>query len=149
MRRVPKGAPQVRILSLLLSLGSNLCYNGTMPYTDKEKQKAAQRRYYERNKEKVKSVAKDRRRYVVRYIQEYKQSRACMDCGIDYPYWIMEFDHRPEETKLGNISMMYKTHSLEDVKLEIEKCDVVCSNCHKDRTRSRLVTTGEFVLFID
>jgi hypothetical protein len=120
-----------------------------MPYKDPIKQKAAQRAYYDRNKEQVKVKSAEHRSKVIKYIQQLKQDTVCMDCGIDYPYWIMEFDHRPGVKKVGNISMMYKTHSFEEVKAEIEKCDVVCSNCHKDRTRSRLIRTGDSVLFLE
>ena len=120
-----------------------------MPYKDTEKQKAAQRAYYERNKEQVQKTARDRRSLVVRYIQDIKQNTPCMDCDINYPYWVMEFDHRPDEIKLGTIAHMYKKVSFEEVKLEIAKCDIVCANCHKDRTRSRMVGSSESVLFLD
>ena len=113
-----------------------------MPYKDIEKQKAAKRAYYERNKAVVKQVAKDRRNLIVKYIQEYKQSRGCMDCKIDYPYWVLQFDHRPGEQKIGHVATMYRTHSLDVVKTEIEKCDVVCANCHADRTHGRLTSQG-------
>lgn len=120
-----------------------------MPYKDIEKQKAAQKAYYEKNKEKVKQVARDRRNLVVRYVQQYKQERGCTDCKIMYPYWILELDHLPEFTKIGNVATMVATHSFEDVKAELAKCEVVCANCHKDRTRNRLISSGESILFLD
>lgn len=120
-----------------------------MPYSDPEKQKAAQRAYYERNKDKVKTVARDRRSLVRRYMQEYKQSRGCMDCKIMYPYWILQFDHRPGSTKLGTIGGNFiSLHSFDVVKAEIEKCDVVCANCHADRTHDRMVTSGDSLMDI-
>lgn len=120
-----------------------------MGYKDVENQRAAQRAYYERNKARVKEVARDRRNYVRRFIQEYKQGKACMDCGIEYPYWILQFDHRPGETKVGNVTDLVYIKSLEAVKEEIEKCDVVCANCHADRTHSRIVKSGADVLGIE
>lgn len=120
-----------------------------MPYKDLDKQKAAQRAYYDKNKQQVVAKAAEHRSRVVQYIQRVKQDAVCAGCGIDYPYWIMEFDHRPGVVKIGNVSAIYKTHSFEEVKAEIEKCDVVCSNCHKDRTRSRMIRTGNSVLFLD
>ncbi|AXH49258.1 HNH endonuclease [Streptomyces phage Blueeyedbeauty] len=116
-----------------------------MPYKDVEKQRAAQRAYYEKNKERVKQVARDRRSHVRKYVQEYKQSRGCIDCGIMYPYWVLEFDHCRGE-KIAHVTTMITTHSFDEVKNEIEKCDVVCANCHKDRTYQRLVTSGASVL---
>jgi 5-methylcytosine-specific restriction endonuclease McrA len=76
------------------------------------------------------------------YIQEIKQKASCVDCGEDYPYWIMEFDHLGD--KSFNISNFHHvTLDLEKVKAEIAKCDIVCSNCHKDRTFRRLLTDGK------
>src|SRR5690242_15313873 len=109
-----------------------------MPYSDPQKQKEAQRRYYERNKARVKDVARDRRNLVRKFLQEYKQSRGCMDCKIKYPYWILQFDHRPGEEKLGTLATMGTLVGLDKVKEEVEKCDVVCANCHADRTHDRI-----------
>lgn len=109
-----------------------------MPYKDVEKQKAAQRAYYDRNKNKVLQVARDRRSFVRKYIEEYKEGKPCMDCGIAYPYWILQFDHRPGEVKLGNVTDLAIMRSLEIVKTEIAKCDLVCANCHADRTHDRI-----------
>ena len=91
-------------------------------------------------KEKARIRQRNLRKDISKYVQEYKQSRPCSDCKKSYPYWVMDFDH------LGNKSFTissYKgsTSSLEKVKLEIEKCDVVCSNCHRIRTWNRSVET--------
>jgi hypothetical protein len=72
-----------------------------------------------------------------------------MDCKIMYPYWILQFDHRPGTMKVGNIVDLYKKISFDAVKEEIEKCDVVCANCHADRTHSRVTTSGGDVLAIE
>lgn len=73
------------------------------------------------------------------YIQEVK-STSCCDCGENYPYWVMDFDHRGG--KSFNIGNSLSTYSFEDVIAEISKCDVVCSNCHRDRTHARLIRGG-------
>ncbi len=68
-------------------------------------------------------------------IREYK-SKPCADCGIRYPYYVMDFDHRQDSIKvinLSNASRMTRPKILE----EIAKCDVVCSNCHRERTYQR------------
>ena len=108
-----------------------------MPYKDIKKQRAAQQAYYQRNKDKIARATKDRRMLIIRYIQEYKQNKGCFDCGIMYPYWILDFDHC-RGTKVSDITAMTRTHSFDDVKLEMEKCDVVCANCHRDRTHDRM-----------
>jgi hypothetical protein len=60
----------------------------------------------------------------------------CADCGILYPYYVMDFDHKEGEIKeyeLNRITQMTTRAILR----EIEKCDVVCSNCHRERTHQR------------
>ena len=68
-----------------------------------------------------------------------KEINPCMDCGVYYRYYIMHFDHLPQFEKLFNISQ-YKTYtsSLEVVKAEVAKCELVCGNCHSERSHQRL-----------
>lgn len=64
------------------------------------------------------------------------KSVPCMDCGIKYPTYVMDFDHRPGEKKVKNVSSMIAL-TLKEMIEEIKKCDVVCSNCHRERTQQR------------
>ena len=57
----------------------------------------------------------------------------CMDCGVEYPHYVMDFDHRDPSTKFKTIARMVG-YSLKRVQEEIDKCDVVCANCHRIRT---------------
>lgn len=50
----------------------------------------------------------------------------------------MQFDHKPGEKKIGNLGRLVYTSSLKKIKEEIEKCDVVCANCHSIITFERL-----------
>ena len=69
-----------------------------------------------------------------RVLLELKRS-PCLDCGISYPPEVMEFDHVPGRGgKLHNVSRL---HSLRAILAEIEKCDLVCANCHRVRTSKR------------
>lgn len=71
-------------------------------------------------------------------IKEIKESSACMDCGVSYPYWVMDFDHREDETKVATVQKLLKSGPIASVLTEIEKCDLVCSNCHRTRTYLRM-----------
>ena len=67
-------------------------------------------------------------------IQEAKNV-PCTDCGMWYPYFVMDFDHRDPATKSFNISRRASTGiGAATLQAEIDKCDVVCSNCHRMRT---------------
>jgi len=70
---------------------------------------------------------------------ELKNSSNCMECGKSYPHYIMDFDHVKGE-KRYNLSQI-RNHSLQTVKREIEKCDIVCVNCHRVRTYNRKVNS--------
>ena len=58
----------------------------------------------------------------------------CMDCGVEYPPYVMDFDHRDPKDKDFTISANVRSKSLETLRQEIAKCDVVCANCHRERT---------------
>lgn len=68
-------------------------------------------------------------------IREAKD-KPCVDCGIKYPYYCMDFDHLRD--KQWNIGQDYTRIGIEVLKNEIKKCEVVCSNCHRKRTYERL-----------
>lgn len=65
----------------------------------------------------------------------------CADCGNRFHTWVMEFDHREGEVKLGNVSRLFLVARLAESKLleEVNKCDIVCSNCHRMRTYRRIM----------
>lgn len=65
----------------------------------------------------------------------------CMDCGGRFHHCQMEFDHRPDETKLLAIARN-RGAKLERLLAEIEKCDIVCANCHALRTWQRQQQKG-------
>ena len=115
-----------------------------MSYKDPQKQKDAQRRSYLRNKEVIAARKKDKRNLMRRHIQEVKSSTPCTDCKKQYPYYVMGFDHLRD--KKFNVSNTHLASSMEDLINEISKCEVVCSNCHKVRTYTRKVTSGDSVM---
>jgi hypothetical protein len=63
------------------------------------------------------------------------KSGPCMDCGHKFPPECMDFDH-VRGRKLFNIGNS-ATRSAKALKREIAKCDLVCSNCHRIRTKKR------------
>jgi 5-methylcytosine-specific restriction endonuclease McrA len=46
----------------------------------------------------------------------------------------LEFDHVDPSTKVANIGQMRKNCTPEKLKTELDKCVVLCANCHKRRT---------------
>lgn len=60
-----------------------------------------------------------------------------MDCGQCFPAVCMDFDHRPGEIKIASVARVIQAGKLEDLYAEIAKCDLVCANCHRLRTKRR------------
>lgn len=81
-------------------------------------------------KEKNKAAQVERARD---FIWNYLSSNPCVDCPESDPV-VLEFDHRDGVEKRFNVAEAYDRYSIANIKLEIEKCDVRCANCHRRRT---------------
>jgi hypothetical protein len=88
---------------------------------------------YEKNKDYYLKRNRRRKLEVHTWIRQYKETIPCKDCGKIYPHYVMDFDHLRDKT--GTVSHMQTT--LPRIKREIEKCELVCSNCHRIRTYNR------------
>lgn len=70
------------------------------------------------------------------FVCEYLMNHPCVDCG-ESDIVVLEFDHINDD-KLHNISTLIMAESsLDKIKAEITKCEVVCCNCHRKRTANR------------
>ncbi len=67
------------------------------------------------------------------YLDALKVANGCDDCGNLFPSVCLDFDHRDPENKVANVSQLHSC-SWETLKKEVEKCDIVCANCHRLRT---------------
>lgn len=77
----------------------------------------------------------NRRRSHLEWCASFKESQGCTDCGITDSR-VLDFDHLPEYKKDFVIAKGY-SKSLEVIKAEVAKCEVVCANCHRIRTYER------------
>ena len=107
-----------------------------MAYRDREQQRLAERRWYEANKAKV-AAKKERKRQRLRELVRAAKDRPCADCGVRYPYYVMDLDHVDGE-KAMIVSKLVNFGAVGRVLAEIEKCEAVCANCHRIRTWSRM-----------
>jgi hypothetical protein len=60
----------------------------------------------------------------------------CSDCGYNGAAEALDFDRRPGEIKTFNITKG-RTFGWGLILDEISKCDLVCANCHRIRTKAR------------
>lgn len=111
-----------------------------MAYKNIQDQKNFTKKWYLKNKERlILKARKNNKIYFARnreYINQFKLAKGCIDCGYNLNAVALDFDHLND--KEHNISRMSRLYfSLEAIKKEIEKCEVVCSNCHRVRTEKR------------
>lgn len=100
----------------------------------------SQLRYYDRNKDKYRETRKttnlkrhhERRQLVA----EMKASMGCSRCPENDPD-CLDFHHIDRSTKKECVSLMHAHYSWETVLAEIEKCVVLCSNCHRKEEAKR------------
>ena len=97
------------------------------------------RAHFERNKDYYRKKQSDRRKELIPVVKAYIQGerdRPCADCKRVFPLECMDFDHIRGKKKF-DVGGSHRDRSLKQIKEEIEKCEVVCSNCHRIRTRTR------------
>lgn len=108
---------------------------GTRQWVCRECHSSYLKEHYKKNPKTYLDSSKKTKQKVSDFIRQAK-NKPCVDCGIQYPYYVMDFDHLGD--KKFNLSGGARTGSLEKVTLEIAKCDVVCANCHRERTFGRV-----------
>lgn len=104
------------------------------------------RKYYQKNKIRINANRRKRgydnkyhtaRRGRLRdWVNTFKTS-PCLDCGNTYPSYVMDFDHVRGKKKASVSMAVIGYWSKPRIRREIAKCDLVCSNCHRERTYKR------------
>lgn len=125
-----------------------------MPYADPKRQSEYNKRYlkkhYRDNKQYYFDKKNRRIKEAIAFVNQIKEGKVCADCMTPYPPYVMDFDHREGKMKDRCISLMVRMGvSHERMLEEIKKCDLVCANCHRERTHQRLRNgvignTGDF-----
>jgi hypothetical protein len=81
---------------------------------------------------KRRSADKRRKKYRD-YLNKYKMERGCEQCGYNEHFAALELDHIDPSTKLFDLSRG-RDHPWDKFVAELEKCRVLCSNCHRIHT---------------
>lgn len=92
-----------------------------MAYRDREKQYARQKLHREKNADNLWALL---------------SNSSCKDCQTTDPR-VLEFDHLRDKSFNVSRAVSGSTRSWETIKKEIDKCDIVCANCHRIRTQER------------
>lgn len=106
-----------------------------MPWKNKELKHA----YYLRNaadaKRRAREWFKTNKVKTTAFIRAAKDV-PCKDCGNRYPHYVMDFDHVRGLKDMSVAAGLARGWSIERLQREIDKCEVVCANCHRIRSFS-------------
>lgn len=101
---------------------------------------------YEANKDRYFAHARRRSADLKARVREAK-ARPCADCGGTFDPVCMDFDHLPGFEKAADVcTMIRRKMAWAKIAAEIAKCEVVCANCHRIRTRDRADSDAQGVL---
>ena len=112
-------------------------YVGSVPYKDPQKRREMQVNYQRRHIAKPGEMTKQVTRVAARqtemrdWVRTIKSSLQCERCGEDRAQ-TFDIHHRDSAIKAFTVMEGYKMGiSQEAILAEIEKCEVICSNCHR------------------
>jgi hypothetical protein len=91
---------------------------------------ADKRTYADRREYLIAAVAKRRRVIKLKAIK-YKGGK-CICCGYNQHPGVLDFHHLDQSTKEFGIGTRGYTRSWEKIKAELDKCILVCANCHRE-----------------
>ena len=104
-----------------------------MPYKDESERRKYQKKYhkkwYANNKVKRFAEIKKRERVIKDQFLEYKSKKKCERCEESHPR-ALDFHHMRNK-KLNISTMSSDGYSLKSIMAEIEKCRILCANCHR------------------
>lgn len=89
-----------------------------------------------RQMEQIHAARKRRQRSLQDWLCDYLSQRSCMDCG-ERDLRVLEFDHVTDDKEANISRLLMEVASKERLLAEINKCEVVCANCHRIRTVQR------------
>jgi hypothetical protein len=93
--------------------------------------------HYQDNSEKYRDrLNANRNKRRIKFFTWLK-TKHCIECG-EQDFRVLEFDHRDPAEKSFIISEKIADLSFETLNKEIEKCDILCANCHRKRTATQL-----------
>jgi hypothetical protein len=99
--------------------------------------RAYDREYYLRNKPKITAQKRRRERELTAWARTLKSATPCADCGGVFHPAAMQWDHLPGADKRDEVADLARQHGRVAILAEIEKCELVCANCHAVRTYNR------------
>jgi hypothetical protein len=119
-----------------------------MAYVNKQDQLASWKRWYCANKKTVRERVADRKAQIRNWVDNYKRGLSCERCPERDPV-CLQFHHKdPKEKDLGISDAIKNGWGIDRLRREIEKCQVLCANCHLKIHHSGLAQSVERQILI-
>jgi len=83
-------------------------------------------------KECTSKMKKEKKAYIYEFLMKHFKENPCSSCGETNPI-LLDFDHLRDK-KISIANAITNQWSLERIQDEIDKCQVLCSNCHRMKT---------------
>lgn len=94
--------------------------------------KQQKREYYQRDKHLIKERYEKNFTIVVKYLEERDDHKGCVGCGSKQQ---LELDHiNPEDKEWNPKTSMSSKKLSEKFWNEIDKCQLLCYDCHREKT---------------
>ncbi len=95
-----------------------------------ELKKARQRSWYRKHRARLIGERVARKRDLRVWLRRLKETLKCIRCGFDNSA-ALQFHHRdPKQKSFDVCSGVLSGRCKETIQREIDKCDVLCANCH-------------------
>ncbi len=89
-----------------------------------------QRRWYEKNKKLQIERNEANKKKKKEFVKQYKSDRGCSRCS-EKDVACLQFHHiNPDEKEACIHTFIKRNLSIENIMKEINKCEVICANCH-------------------
>ena len=110
-----------------------------MPYKNTEEHKAYQQKWHSENKRpKSNQTGWLKRKEMV----ANAKNKPCASCNIKYDTCVMDLHHLDPSVKDSQVSKLMKSSSYNKLQEEIDKCVVLCANCHR-MLHAGIITLGD------
>ncbi len=97
----------------------------------RECQKKYRKSHYLNNKKKYMDKAAKYTKNIIEWFYGIKKDLKCEFCG-ENRYWVLDFHHKDPKEKDEEISILIRKGNKKRIIDEINKCSVLCANCHRD-----------------
>jgi len=86
---------------------------------------------------------KEKREFNRQYVYNFKLNKQCSCCGNHYPPEVLDFHHKDPDEKENTVAVgsnrCWSTSKLQE---EMDKCVLLCANCHRLVHAGLLSTLG-------